>query len=154
MPLFGSSSDKDNFKSWISNALLGVIALAPVGFYYYNKKVNVVTTTSTDVIQYGVSKTRKMEPGAEFNVVACKVIDGSVFRLLLDNNSWINARLVTATKEEATEPVSQCLKAASSPSVVLKRQIGDMWIVNLNITIDGRRTSLVEWLSERKLILN
>lgn len=138
---------------WIYNALLGIIALAPIGFYCCTKKKDRVESVASDVIHYNISKACTMEVGAEFKVVACKVVDGSVFRLLLDNDIWIDARLTSATTEEATEPVSQFLKTANSPSVILRRQVGDSWVVTFNVMIDGRRTSIVEWLSERKLIL-
>lgn len=152
--LSGLSKIKAFLKnSLVYSTLLVVVALAPIGYYSYNRTMD---TTDRDgvVIRFGTQTPRAMEPGAEFNVLACKVIDGHIFQVLLDNNTSTQVRLITATKDEATPAVIEALQTATSPSVVLRRKVGGCWIVDFHVTIQGRRTALLEWLSERKLILD
>jgi hypothetical protein len=104
-------------------------------------------------IKFATPVPKEMAPGVEFGVQSVKIQDGFLFRILLENHTWIDARLKTATKDEATEQVVQVIKGSTSPSVTLLRRVNGFWIVEFGLTVSGKRTTLSGWLTEQKLVL-
>lgn len=103
-------------------------------------------------IQFQRPNLRKpMVPGAQFGVNAVQVKDGYRFRLLLDNNQWIEAHLPHATRNEAVPVVVDLFKTSSHPTVVLYRQTEDCWIVDVNFNVQGSRRSLTQILQVQGL---
>lgn len=85
--------------------------------------------------------------------LACKVLDGGVFVVTLENRQTVEVRLKSIAKQDAYPQVVEMLKTVNSPSVVLLRKIGDYWIVDFNLTFQGKRTTIVEWLNTTGLLL-
>ena len=101
------------------------------------------------VIEYTIEKNiLSMEPGAEFKVSQCHVIDGYKFKMLLENGEWIIAHIPNATKADATQSVVDILKNSEIPSVVLRRKLSGYWIVDFHLTIQGKHTTLRNQLRE------
>jgi len=138
--------------------LLG-IAIAPAVYFYYNYQSNEPSCIHSQqppgivTVQYSSPKVKDVIVGEEFSLLAVRIMDGHIFQVQLENGQWIEARLTTATKDEATPAVIEALKTASSPTVILRRRIGSYWVVDFNLTLAARRTTLLEWLREQKLTL-
>lgn len=146
-------------RSWIIAFVLGSIAIAPILFVVYDKSP--LSQKAPDIPALATvefkqkPKSYELEAGAEFEVRACKVIDGYRFGLFLEGDNWIEAHLPYATKEEASTSVVEWLNKAEPPppTVVLRRNAGDHWIVDLYLTVDGQRRSVVDLLEEKDLLL-
>jgi hypothetical protein len=144
-------------KRWSIAIICAILAIAPVGYlaYHFGFSQSAITD-NLELIEFQVEKNTKLEPGSEIEVKACKVIDGYMYGLYLEGNQRIEAHLYVATKDEATEVVSEWLRKAGSPppTVLLKRQVGNYWIIDLFVTVDGARVSVVSMLKDKELILN
>lgn len=130
-----------------------VAAIAPISMMVYNTFASQKVVSPYVTIEYVSEKPKDMVVGSEFPITSCQIVDGYIFIFALDNNQAIEGRLRIATKEEATPAVIEVLKTAVSPSVVLLRKVGNYWIVDLNLTTNAKRTTLVEWLEDKKLTL-
>lgn len=138
-------------KNLMYMVILICIGLIPAGVWWYFKKDVVVD--NFPVIQFVSEKPKEMVAGAEFKVLACKVLDGGVFVVTLENRQTVEVRLKSIAKQDAYPQVVEMLKTVNSPSVVLLRKIGDYWIVDFNLTFQGKRTTIVEWLNTTGLLL-
>jgi hypothetical protein len=147
-------------KTWILAIVLAAVAVAPFLYLAYNKMspgIVIESRQSVAVIEFQPQRPATLEVGGTFMVLACEVIDGYQFALNLDGFNWIDAHLPVATKEEATPVVVELLNSAEPPppTVTLLRQIGDEhWIVDIAITKDGQRRSLVDLLRTKELLLD
>jgi hypothetical protein len=131
-----------------------VLALAPLGLLVYNLNPGRKNQEPAYVtVEFASSQPKEMAPGVEFGVLSCKIIDGHVFKILLENQQWIEGRLRTATKDEATAAVVDVVRASNAPSVTLLRNFNGYWVVEFHLTVGGKRTTLHEWLQEKKLTL-
>jgi hypothetical protein len=131
---------------------LAFIAVAPLAFFLYNDSYETETEAPLVTIEFSQPQPKPMAPGVVFGVSSVKVVDGHIFRVLLDQQ-WHEVRLTAVTREEATADVIEVLKQTHSPTVTLRRQVEGHWVVDFNVVLSGRRISLVEWLAERKLLL-
>jgi hypothetical protein len=137
--------------------LLAVIALAPVGlltYYYSGKRADSPEREIASIKFEPETKPTKLVPGARFDVKACKVLDGYRYEMYLDGGTWIEAHLAAAAKEEAAQVVVELLNKAAppTPTVTLLRQVGDRWIVDFELTVDGQRTNMVRVLKVKGLL--
>lgn len=142
-----------------------LVSVAPALYFFYVSRKELAQPPQTQsaqstpaeyvTIQYSSPKAKDVAVGEEFGLLTCRVIDGCIFMVQLDNGQWIEGRLVTATKDEATAAVIEALKPPAAPRVLLKRKIGTgrEWVVDFSLTIDGKKTTLMEWLKEKKLTL-
>lgn len=143
-------------RTWFLAIVLGVIAIAPVVLvsYYYRGGTPVEKPIAS--VQFeGDNPNRVLEPGAVFEVRACKVLDGYRFGMYLEGGKWIEAHLPTATKDEASQVVVELLNKATppAPTVTLRRQVGHYWVVDFHLTVDGKRSSVLDLLREKGLLL-
>ena len=98
---------------------------------------------------------QQMESGAEFEVKACKVIDGYRFKMYIDGDKSLVAHLSQATKEEASRFVIEWLNQMGypPPTIVLRRETTDFWIVDFYVTLDNKRYNLLDLLKANGLLL-
>lgn len=141
-----------NRTSWIV-VLVVLTALVPASVFLYDYVTVGNAASAYETIEYVSDKPKEMVVGSELLVKACKVIDGHIFVIKLENGQVIDGRLKVVTKDEATPEVVKVLKAAGSPSVVLRRKIGSYWVVDFNLTTEAKRITLVEWLEGKRLTL-
>jgi hypothetical protein len=143
-------------KKWIVAIVLAVIAIAPM-FYlaYYFGGLDKGPSDSPTMIEFQ-SRNTKLETGAEIEVIACRVADGYRYQLFLAGDQWIEAHLAVAAKEGAVEFVVETLKETTvpPPTVLLKRKVGDFWIVDFNLTVNERRVTMTGLLGEKDLLLH
>lgn len=141
-------------KSRILAVLLVVIAIAPaiiLGYYYQSTHV---AMSDNPIASMEFSHTQTLETGSEFDVKACKVLDGFRYDMYLEGGKWIEAHLAVATKDEANVIVVELLNATTSPPTVrLLKQVGNYWIVDFYLTVDGKRANMVDVLQEKQLLL-
>ncbi len=146
-------------KLWMYTVLLGIVTLSPLGlFLYFNDPINKPISDVNRPVATIRSENKILKPlkvDDEFEVKACKVIDGYRFEMYLEGDNWISAHLATATKESATLAVTEIMNKTNSisPSVILKRQIGDHWIVDFYLSVDGKKTNMVDVLRAKGLLL-
>jgi len=140
-----------NKKNWLIMLFLIVVGSVPAAYWYFFKRES--TVDNFPVIRFVSEEPKQMVPMAEFRVFACKVLDGGVFVVTLENQQTIEVRLKMIAKQEAYQEVAEVLKSAGSPTVVLLRKIGDYWVVDFNLTLQGKRTTMIEWLSSKGLLL-
>lgn len=145
-------------RNWILAAVIACAVLAPVAYWLYSRADVKVQSESEDIAVIEFEPRNPvvvLEPGMELRVKCAKVLDGYIYDLCLENNEWIRTQLTTATKDEATDFVIQVLrgKAPVSPSIVLRRKVGDYWIVDLFLTIEGRKIDIRNLLREKSLSL-
>lgn len=143
-------------KGWLLAIFLGVIAIAPVflvAYYYRSVRVQEGKVPSIEFQPERFDK--KLEEGAEIEVRACKVLDGYRFQMYLEGGNWIEAHLPVATKQEAAQFVIDLLSKATppAPTVKLKRKLNGCWIVDFHLTVDGKRSNLVDVLKAKGLLL-
>lgn len=147
-------------KTWIFAIVLAAVAIAPFLYLAYHKMspgIVLESRQSVALIEFQPQRPAALEVGGTVMVLACEVVDGYRFSLNLDGFSWIDAHLPVAAKEEATSYVVELLNSAEAPppSVTLLRKIGeDCWIVDIAITKDGQRRSLVDLLRTKELLLD
>lgn len=142
----------------IAAVLLAVLCTIPLLWvgYKYSQPV-VEERPSIASVEFPIERKQiTMQPGAQFQMRGCNVIDGYRFEMSLDNGQTIEAHLPVATKAEAIPIVVDCLKKASSPPPVVKllRNTGTFWIVDFELTVDNNRSSIIEMLRSRDLLLN
>jgi len=138
--------------------LLIITAIAPIAIYFYNNG-NMVTRPLVQqqrppaaTIQFQQQNViRKMEPGAQFGIISMQIVDGYKFMLQLDNGTWIEAHLTSATKEEAVPFVIELYKTGSQPSVILYRKVENYWIVDMELNTQMGRQNLVRLLQQQGL---
>lgn len=132
--------------------IMGVIAVIPLCFFIITFSFMTSSKVSTPVpivvegpteksevyeIEYISSQNEKrLEVGSEFLVKSCKVLDGFKFSVLLDNDTRINASLAVVTKEGATSDVMKIMQVENPPSILLKRNMNDHWIVDFKLSQD------------------
>jgi hypothetical protein len=92
-----------------------------------------------------------MVPGTEFIVLNSKVVDGYIFKILLENGVWIEGHLKNATKDEATDRIIELFGSTNSANVYLIRKVKNYWIVDFRFGSEKR--SLAKWLTENNLTL-
>lgn len=146
-------------KTWILAVVLAAIAVAPFLYIvYYNQDPALKQTRpSLATVQFQPeNKPMSLEPGAVFIVRSCQVIDGYQFVLGLDGGLQIEAHLPTATKEEAIPVVIELLSTqqSSPPSVTLLREVGNVWIAHLELSVGDERETLLEYLRGKRLLLD
>lgn len=145
-------------------AILLVIAMAPLSLFVYNiftgsdpvevePPIEIKQDLSGVLVEFESAKPKKLEPGTEFLVNSCRIIDGYRFNLKLEGDNEISAQLSTATKEVATSVVTELIRGSVSPSVVLLRKVGEDWIIRFYLTKDEKRTDLLVCLREQGLLL-
>ena len=144
-------------KSWILAIVLAGVAIAPIFYLVYNDigiRNNQPFIATVEFEQ--IRKNTKLEPGAVFDVRACKVVDGYKFGLYLEGDKWISAHLAVATKEEAISVVIELFNNAEppSPSVTLLRKVENYWIVDFKLTQNGKRVRLTDVLRNKELLLH
>jgi len=142
-------------SKWVLAIVLSIVAVVPVAYfaYLYVNFEEKATIQGVAVIDYMSREQKAMEPGSEFRIRSCHVLDGYKFAVLLENGEWINAHLPVATNQEATKMVVDLLKQSQAPSVVLRRKLDDYWIVNFHLTLDGKEIMLRDLLNEHGMIL-
>lgn len=140
---------KKVFYTVLTIAVMGL----PVMAYFLFKNKELITGKEYTTIQFIDDKPREMVPGSQFSVLSCKVYDGMSLNVTLDTRQSIDIKLKSFTKEEAGSEIVNVLKTAGSPTVILRRKIDNYWIVDFNLTIDGKKTTLLEWLSSKNLLL-
>lgn len=141
--------------------LLAATALAPLVYIVYNNSVGPGPVPELNMaqpiasIEFSTTQPKELAEGSELEVKACRVIDGYRFVMTLEGDNAITAHLANATTEAATGSVVEILNESASkpPSVVLLRRVGDYWIVDFLITVDGERSSLTDILSAKGLLL-
>ena len=151
-------------KNFLIAFVLAAIALAPIFYivYYGKGKLDLnqtVVQAPPDYVatfEFETKKVYKFEPGAQFAVQSCKIKDGHIYSLLLENDQWIDAYLTVVTKDEAVPFVVDLFKTAQppAPTATLRRKVGSTWVVDLSLTVDGKRVELVTLLREKGLLLN
>lgn len=144
-------------RAWLLAIVLAVIAIAPVFLltYYYDRRSPQPSEQEIASVQFEPEKVaKKLEPGAKFPVKACKVLDGYRFEMYLDGGKWIEAHLAAVAKEEASPVVVDWLNKTTPPppTVTLLRQVGDHWVVDFELNVDGKRASLIDLLRARGLL--
>lgn len=151
-----------SFNIWFLVVQLIVVALVPTFFLAYNTHREPVVIEQPRVVeqpfasvQFETEQKKTLEPGSEFNVKACKVLDGYRFEMYLESNKWIIAHLAQATNDEAAPVVTDLLNKTTHPMPMVKlvRQVGEYWIVEFYLTVDGKQSNLVDVLREKGLIL-
>lgn len=142
-------------KVWGTLILLVAIALAPLFVLAYYYRSQVVPPQVIASFKFESETTRALEAGAKFDIKACRVLDGYRFEMYLDSGKWIQAQLTVAAKDEAAPVVVDLLNKTvpPAPTVTLLRQSGNIWIVDLHLTVGDRRVSLVDHLRSRGLLL-
>lgn len=141
-------------RAWTLAFLLAVIALAPVFILaYYYARNNVPSEQPNGSINF--DDRQCLDLGIEYEVKACKVIDGHRFALCLQGGKWIEGHLTAVSKEHAGAFAVQCMNSATPPvpTVILLRQLGNYWVVDLKLTLDGKRVSMKELLASKGLLL-
>jgi len=148
-------------KTWILAIVLAAVAIAPILYLAYHNMdpsgIVVERKPTVALIEFQPQRPETLEVGGTYMVLACEVVDGYRFSLNLDGFNWIDAQLPVAAKEEATSYVVDLLNSAEAPppSVTLLRQLDDdQWIVNIAITKEGQRRSLVDLLRAKELLLD
>jgi hypothetical protein len=135
--------------------LLAVVAIAPACLisYYYTKSTPVERPIAS--VDFEPERPQKLEIGTKYEVKACKVLDGYRFEMYLEGGKWIEAHLRTATKDDATNVVVELLNKTTppAPTVTLIRQTKHYWIVDMELTVEGKRVDLTELLRSKGLIL-
>jgi hypothetical protein len=143
-------------RAWLLAILLSVIALAPVFLltYYYARSYN-PPEQPIGAIEFQQSQPSIFKVGCEYEIRACKVIDGNRYALCLQGGKWIEGHLTVVSKEEAGVYAVEVLNEAKPPvpTVTLLRQVGHYWIVDMKITVGGKRTSMKELLAAKGLLL-
>lgn len=132
--------------------IIGIVPIAGLAYLHQteqNQQVGYPPAASIDFTQPLVEK--QMEPGTNFLVKSIRVQDGFVYHLLLENNIWIEAHLTCATKEEATSVAIELLKTTTRPVAVLRRKVGNYWIVDLQLSEQNNNYNLVDLLREQGL---
>lgn len=139
-------------KPWITAILLAVVAIAPVLIFGYYRSMQPVDKPIASV---EFAKPQALKAGSQINVKACKVIDGFRYDMYLDGGNWIEAHLAVATKDEANLFVVELLKTTTypPPTVTLLKHVGNYWIVDFCLTVDGKRVNMVNVLQEKGLLL-
>jgi hypothetical protein len=142
-------------KAWLLAVVLAVIALAPVFIFAYYGVRKETPDPAIASFEFGTLRPQELQVGASFEVRACRVLDGYRFEMYLEDGNWIEAHLPVATKEEASPVVVDWLKKTTppAPTVTLRRQIASHWIVDLQLTVDGKRINIVDSLREKGLLL-
>lgn len=149
-------------KVWVLALALGIVALAPVllfSYYYHGRSVS---RSQDPLIPIGLQEFRfkdntskEMKPGTELEIRICKVIDGYRFNLCLENGKCIAGHLSQAAKEEAFLVVKDLMEKTTppSPTIILRRQVSDFWIVDLYLNVEGQRVNLSDYLRSNELSL-
>jgi hypothetical protein len=141
-----------NKKFW-AVIFVAFVAIAPILYFWYSYSTTTRTASNLPMVRWNAAGPKPMEIGEEFKVGAIQILDGHIFYAVLENNEWHELRLTHATKDEATIQIVELLQGAEQPSVILRRKLGNVWYVDFNLTYQGKRTSLLEWLVEKKLTL-
>jgi len=146
-------------RSWIVALVLALVAIAPIYYITYHLRGGSTNPEPSSIatVQFQQRpRTVKLEEGANLNVLSCKVVDGYKFGLHLEGDKWIAGHLPVATKEEAIPLVIEWLNKAEppTPTVTLLRKVGDYWIVDFHLTVNGERVSMVSLLRSKHLLLN
>lgn len=143
------------FRVWVLALLAALIAFSPLFYAAYNYNSATPETGVVSTVQFAPPRPTTLQVGTRYNVLAANVMDGYKFGLFLEGDMWIEAQLAVATHETATLKVVEWLKApAPQPTVVLRRKVGNYWIVDFEISKDGKRSNLVELLGAEELLLN
>jgi hypothetical protein len=149
-------------KTWVLAILLGAIAVAPflyLAYYMHDVRTRApIQRQSLAIVDFQPeSKPTTIEVGATFTIRAVNVHDGYRFSLDLEGVAHIEAHLPVATKEEAIPVVIGLLNDTTPPppTVTLLRCVDkSYWIADIQLTMDGERESLVDYLRRKELLLD
>lgn len=146
-----------NLKAWLLAFLLGATALAPVFWvaYHYGSGVTVPHENVIASVQFQQQYQKELAVGSQLEVRAVKVIDGYRYEMFLSNGQAITAHLTHATSDEAIPYVVELFNKAAPPApvVTLRRKVGNYWLVDLQLTVDEKRVSMIHVLKEKGLLL-
>lgn len=119
--------------------LLSVLAIAPIAMLAYNYR----------------HQKSLFQAGQELELKSCRILDGYQFKLFFESGE-LTGHLPVATKEEATLVVLESFDNAMypPPTVELIRDAGDHWVVDINLTLEEKRTSLTDLLRDQNLLLD
>ena len=151
-------------KTWMLAVVLAAVAIAPFLYLAYHmhqerqwsQQPRLQDSIATVDFQTETTSV-EMEVGSVFVVLSCQVLDGYQFLLNLEGAGWIEAHLPVATDDEAIPVVIESLNNTTPPlpTVKLLRDVGGVyWIVDLHLTMDGKRERLVDVLREQDLTLD
>lgn len=146
-------------RSWMLAVILAVIAIAPVAILMYHYSCKNASSEPLEqpiaAVQFEAETPKILEAGSKYDVKACKVLDGYRFELYLEDGKWIEAHLKVAAKDEAGAVVVEWMNKATPPPpcVTLLRHVGDHWIVEFELTVDGKRADMVDLLRAKGLLL-
>jgi hypothetical protein len=88
----------------------------------------------------------------EYSVVRIHVLSGHEFDLTFENGKRILGKLEVKTPVDATKKVVRLLRKSTNPRAILLRDCESYWEVDLRINVDGRETTLSDWLKENRLV--
>ena len=146
-------------KNWFV-ILLVLVATLPIGVYFYTQKMK---SFENEAIILPSPESQDTGPTINFEppkqdvrrqaLLVCKVVDGHVFELKLEDGSWIHAFLTVTTSADAKQKVVDLLNKATDPVVVIKRKTVDGWIVEIELTYQGKKDKISDWLKANGLVL-
>jgi hypothetical protein len=147
-------------KTWILAVILGAVAIAPflyLAYHMLDARAPKQGRTSLAVVEFQPKiKPTAIEVGATFTVMSVSIHDGYRFSLNLEGAD-VEAHLPVATKEEAIPVVIDLLNSTTPPppTVTLLRHVdGEYWIVDIQLTKDGERENLGDYLRSKDLLLD
>ena len=150
-------------KKWPLILILMVLSIAPIlyGAYHLTGDLDLFESTKkvhnndVVVVEFKKETSSTLTYGSKLNVIAAQVIDGCVFILDLDNGDTIEAHLCSATKPTATKVVFDLLNSTKPPlpTITVKRKFEDYWFVKFELTVDGNRVYLLDYLRQKDLLL-
>lgn len=149
-------------RTWILAIVLGAVAIAPFLYLgYYMREIRTPRQpqrASLAIVEFQPqSKPTSLEVGATFEIRAVNVYDGYRFVLNLEGVASVEAHLVTATRDDAIPVVIELLNSVTPPpptATLLRSVDGEYWIVDIQVTKDGKRGSLVDYLRNKDLLLD
>lgn len=83
-----------------------------------------------------------------------RVISGHEFDVTLRDGRRIHGRLPVDTPLEATKEVVKLINSSTDPEVVLLNRENELWLIEIHLTVNGKKIRLVDWLSQNNLIWN
>jgi len=85
-------------------------------------------------------------------VQSISVLSANEFEIKLENGEKIHGRLAVNVTPDAKDKIVRLIHSSRNPRAILRKKIGDIWVVDIVVDKQADEIRLSEWLTDNNLV--